>query len=683
MATATDVQNRIEYEHSKDAIDALDTQMRQRQCEGHAGRWRYRDPEGEIIAQLFRYDLPPRDGQLKRKALRWICRTGNRWRIGPPATPWPLYFRDDLGNARRIYLVASEACADELRTLGLTATTSACGAKAVDRTDWAPLAGKEVIILTGAGKLDTAYRDAVTAPLGNLSPTPVVKVVTVDEEREVPSWIARQSQDHASRRELAKRIQEMADDANKIERSGAPAAAAPSFSRGGKALATRLVKYSLEELDLFHTDERVGYATLKASPRATWPLREKTAAHYLRHLCYLRETTAPTNSVIQTALNTLESMAVFDGPEHRVHTRLGNHDGSIYLDLGDETWRGVRITPGGWEVIEDCPARFLRSRGMLPLPAPVRGGNLDELWKLLNIPSEDDRRLILAWLLCALRPTGPYFVLCLHGEQGSAKSTTAFTVMNDLSVSIQGQCFNHMVYHFVLTYSNWESATICFSESFESLSEGLQNALLELGGVPQRHRTDRMSTAVNNLSDKKEFTQRYQALLAHYGMAGEKIQADHANENGDIEQRHRRFKTAIDQALMLRGSRDFASREAYGEFLQQRLAFLNAGRRDRLKEERAQLRPLPARRLEACKRLQARVDSGSLIHVDRNSYSVPSRLIGEKVEVRLFVEHLEVWYAQKRVEHLPRLRGRDKHRVNYRHVIDWLVRTRIRRSNRA
>src|SRR5579859_431670 len=203
-----------------------------------------------------------------------------------------------------------------------------------------------------------------------------------------------------------------------------------------------------------------------------------------------------------------------------------------------------------------------------------------------------------------------------------------FTVMNDLGVSIQGQCFNHLGYHFVLTYSNWESATICFSESFESLSEGLQNALLELGGVPQRHRTDRMSTAVNNLSDKKEFTQRYQALLAHYGMTGEKIQADHANENGDIEQRHHRFKTAIDQALMLRGSRDFASREAYAEFLQQRLALLNAGRRERLKEERAQLRTLPARRLEACKRLQARVDSGSLIHVDRNSYSVPSRLIG-------------------------------------------------------
>jgi hypothetical protein len=249
-----------------------------------------------------------------------------------------------------------------------------------------------------------------------------------------------------------------------------------------------------------------------------------------------------------------------------------------------------------------------------------------------------------------------------------------FTHMNDLGVTIQGQPFEHMIYHFVLTYSNWETLTICFSESFESLSEGLQNALWELGGVPRRHRTDRLSTAVNNLTERKEFTQRYQALLSHYGLMGEKIQAAHAHENGDIEQRHRRFKEAVDQALMLRGSRDFASREAYTHFLHALKEQLNTGRRARLAEELAALGGLPARRLEACQRRRCRVDPGSSIHVERNSYSVPSRLIGAEVEVRLYVEHVEVWYAQQLVERQPRLRGRDKHRVNYRHVIDWLVR---------
>jgi len=255
-----------------------------------------------------------------------------------------------------------------------------------------------------------------------------------------------------------------------------------------------------------------------------------------------------------------------------------------------------------------------------------------------------------------------------------------FTHLSDLGITIAGQPFEHLVYHFVLTYSNWEQCTICFSESFESLAEGLQNALWALGGVPAEHRTDRLSSAVNNLAknadEQKEpaFTRRYQALLAHYGLTGRKIQAGKANENGDVEQSHHRFKQALDQALMLRGRRDFASRDEYETFMGELIDQLNAGRRQRLAEELTVLRSLPDHRYESCQRFEARVDSGSLIHVDRNAYSVTSRLIGEKVEVRLYVEHLEVWYAQRLVERSPRLRGRNQHRVSYRHIIDWLVR---------
>jgi hypothetical protein len=249
-----------------------------------------------------------------------------------------------------------------------------------------------------------------------------------------------------------------------------------------------------------------------------------------------------------------------------------------------------------------------------------------------------------------------------------------FSHMTKLGVTIGGRSFEHLIYHFVLTYSNWEAFTICYSESFESLSEGLQNALWELGGVPQRHRTDCLSAAVANTSDLDEFTERYQGLLKHYGLLAEKTNPNSGNENGDVEQRHHRFKRAVDQALMLRGSRDFADVGAYEQFLQALTKQLNCGRQSRFAEELKVLRGLPPVRLEAVKRLVARVDCGSLIHVDRNAYSVNSRLIGQKVEVRLYVGHLEVWYAQKKVEELPRLRGRNRHRVNYRHVIDWLVR---------
>ncbi len=250
-----------------------------------------------------------------------------------------------------------------------------------------------------------------------------------------------------------------------------------------------------------------------------------------------------------------------------------------------------------------------------------------------------------------------------------------FTRCTDLGVTINGSPFEHMLYHFVLTYSNWETFTLCFSESFESLSEGLQNALWELGAAPQMHRTDRLTAAVQpGVEGPESFKQRYQALLSHYGLQGQAIQAGKGNENGDAEQSHHQFKRAVDQALMMRGSRDFTSRDSYGVFLRQLFGQQNAGRAVRLAEEVALLRPLPSQRLEACKRLRVRVETGSIIKVQTNVYSVASRLIGEWVDARLYAERVEVWYAQKLVEQLPRLRGRGKHRIDYRHVIDWLVR---------
>jgi len=142
-----------------------------------------------------------------------------------------------------------------------------------------------------------------------------------------------------------------------------------------------------------------------------------------------------------------------------------------------------------------------------------------------------------------------------------------FTHMDDLGITINHVPFRHLIYHFVLTYSNWETGTICYSESFESLSEGLQNALWELGGVPRSHQTDRLSAAVNNSCNPKEFTQRYAGLLRHYKLQGRKIQAGKANENGDVEQRHYRFKRALAQSLMLRGSSDFKDHGEYERYL--------------------------------------------------------------------------------------------------------------------
>lgn len=250
-----------------------------------------------------------------------------------------------------------------------------------------------------------------------------------------------------------------------------------------------------------------------------------------------------------------------------------------------------------------------------------------------------------------------------------------FTHMSSLGITIQGAPFEHLLYHFVLTYSNWEDGTVCFTESHESLSEGLQNALHRLGGVPERHRNDCLTAAVNNLKDVREFTARHAALLAHYGMSGERTNPNSGNENGDVEQRHYRLKRAVEQALLLRGSRDFESRRSYEGFLSKLFEKINRGRRQRLAQEVPLLRPLPAMRLPVYVDIRGvGVSGSSTIRVRNNVYSVHSRLIGEHVDVHLYADHMDVYYNRTFVEQLPRLSGKGGHHIDYRHIIDWLVR---------
>lgn len=250
-----------------------------------------------------------------------------------------------------------------------------------------------------------------------------------------------------------------------------------------------------------------------------------------------------------------------------------------------------------------------------------------------------------------------------------------FTDMTALAVTLLGQPFKHMVYHFVLTYSNWEDATLCFSESFESLSRGLQNALWRCGGCPEKHRTDSLTAAVNNLTEDKDFTARYQGLLSHYRMQGHHTNPGHGNENGDVELRHRRFKETVDQALMIRGNRDFASREAYESFLRILLDRLNRDRAAKYLEEQSLFHPLPHCRLVDYREiLKVPVTCHSTVRILRNVYSVHSRLIGYHVTARVHHERIDVFNGSDCVVTLPRLQGRGQHRINYRHVIDWLVR---------
>lgn len=282
------------------------------------------------------------------------------------------------------------------------------------------------------------------------------------------------------------------------------------------------------------------------------------------------------------------------------------------------------------------------------------------------------QRRIRSWRACD-GPQREVMFPQIHEPGRMAQSD--FSSMNELQITIAGAAFAHLIFHFMLTYSNMEAVHVCFSESFEALSEGMEACIWEIGGTPRWHRTDNLSAAVvKPLPNGHEFTENYQTLLAHYDMEPRANKAGCANQNGDVEQSHHRFKRAVDQALRVRGHRDFANREAYTTFLTALVIKRNRSRSTRIAVERPLLRELPSKPLDFHRELKLRVSRFSLINVLGNHYSVPSRLIGSVVKVHLRAERLDVYLGTTCVLTLPRLRGRNRQRIDYRHLVWSLLR---------
>lgn len=252
-----------------------------------------------------------------------------------------------------------------------------------------------------------------------------------------------------------------------------------------------------------------------------------------------------------------------------------------------------------------------------------------------------------------------------------------FTHATELGVTIAGAVFAHLFFQFVLAFSGWRFVQIAYGETFEALVSGLQNALWALGGVPERLRLDNLSAATHELarSGGRVLSARFADVLGHYGLRASRIQPGESHENGVAEKAHDLLKGALAQALLLRGSRDFASVEAYAAFVARIVEEkFHRGREARIAEERVRLLPLPLRRVPDFTRVLVQVRKWSTIHVAKRIYSVPSRLIGHEVEARIHADVVEIRHAGKVVETVPRLRGEHTHRIDYRHVIWSLVR---------
>jgi hypothetical protein len=249
-----------------------------------------------------------------------------------------------------------------------------------------------------------------------------------------------------------------------------------------------------------------------------------------------------------------------------------------------------------------------------------------------------------------------------------------FTHARELAVTIAGEPFAHLLCNFVLVLSNWQWVTVCLSESYLALKRGFQEAVTRLGHVPLRNQTDNSTSATNQQPGKRRaFNVRYLELMAHYGVEPCTTGIGKKEQNGDVEAANGALKRRLGQALMLRGSREFESVEKYEQWMEEQVIRWNQGRQTRLIEELSVMRKVQAPRLADYEEHRIVVSAQSTIRIQYNAYSVPSRLMGHEVQVRLFERTLEVWYGGRHEVSTERLRGRYGHRVDYRHVIWSLV----------
>lgn len=347
-----------------------------------------------------------------------------------------------------------------------------------------------------------------------------------------------------------------------------------------------------------------------------------------------------------------------------------------------------------------------RDAGKLPSALAVqrawrtREDPFEEAWpiiasKLVDAP-ELEAKTLFEWLL-ATSPAGTYepgqlrtlqrrvrewraaegpdkeVFFAQEHKPGDAMQTD-FTSGNELGITIAGEAFRHLLCHPVLPYSNWEWVTVCQSESMAALKRGMQAALFQLGRVPQWSQTDHSTAATHEVPDgKRDFNDEYRAFVEHFRMKPRTIEVGAPNQNGDAEALNGALKRRLEQHLLMRGSRDFESMEAYEAWVQAVVTSANALRQTRVAEELAAMRPLDVERLKEHTEEDVLVTGWSTIRVKYNAYSVPSRLIGEWVRVHLYDDKLDVRYGGKSHLVVPRLQGRNGRCINYRHIIWSLV----------
>ena len=380
----------------------------------------YRDEAGTLLYQVLRF--APKHFRQRRPD----GTGGWEWRLGDVRRV--LYRLPELVESRVVYVAEGEKDVDRLRGLGLMATCNAGGAGKWRDDYTCQLLGagvKHAIILPDNDEPGRQHAESVARACHSAGlRVQVVLLPRLSEKGDVSDWL-NGGHSHSDLISVVANTPDWPSQQDQGSATVASPSAAPNTGR--RSQADQLVQLALDaSTELWHTPEGDGYITVRlANHLEHHPIAGRTTRNFLARLYHRRNGRTPNSRSIGDALSTLNGIACFDGPQHEVRVRLAGQGDRVYLDLGDSAWRAVEITRAGWRVVEAPPVRFRRGRALLALPEPVHGQSLDALRDVIHVAAEDDWRLLMFWLVGALRPVGPYSLLALDGEQGAGKSTTA------------------------------------------------------------------------------------------------------------------------------------------------------------------------------------------------------------------------------------------------------------------
>ena len=379
----------------------------------------YTDEDGELLYEVVRLTRPKDFWQRRPDGKGgWTWKTKGVRRV--------IYrLREVLAAllvGRTIFIVEGEKDADALASLELVATTNAGGAGKWLKSCTDTLRGARVVILPDNDKVGFDHAQLVAGKLhGVAEEVRVLELPDLPASGDVSNWIANRSGDGRTADQIREELEALVAAAPLWEPP-----AEPSDDQSGQLTQSQLLIQLAEPAGLFHTADRDGYAVFPVGDhRETWPLKSRSFRRWLLHRFYRKVGKPPGSQALQDAIETLHAQADAECEQHPVFVRVAETDGAIYLDLANDRWEVVEITASGYRVITDPPVRFRRSKAMLPLPKPERGGSVAELRRFINVRGRRAFILLLGWLVAALRPQGPFTILIIQGEQGTAKSSLA------------------------------------------------------------------------------------------------------------------------------------------------------------------------------------------------------------------------------------------------------------------